>query len=176
MVSVDGSDEVLTNVLDAYGQPNLLDDSSSFPSKAITAGQIDHQLLMETKAMSNALAAQSIEVESSIMLNSKVVIEVRDKIDEGVKILDNGSRVRSSTSQKTHLKSTIDLLEGTLDEVVNEINKWTEMVEAISIPKLPPDTIDLLSEHAIEVLEGERLQHRIRSLEMDLEVLRNDPQ
>lgn len=124
-----------------------------------------------TSSLAKALAGRVVDVDSSVVMDSKVVVEVHDRLASAVQEVGDG-RTRKASSIQGKVQSVLDDLSGALDATVEELRRWAAMANEQPVPDLPPQAIDLLAEHALEVLEGERLDRRIAALEQDLAVVR----
>lgn len=129
----------------------------------------DKKILDSTKIIAAAVDGRRLDVDSSLMLNSELVINVKKTLDDDSK---NIHRKRSSGSVREALQESVDHLDDTLGEALGEIEKWVHQTEALDLTPLPVETVDLVAQHAAEVMEGNRLSRRIHELESMIDELR----
>ena len=128
----------------------------------------DRKILDSTKTFAAAVGGQHLDVDSSVMLNSELIINVKKQLDEDAK---NIHRKRVTQGVKAALQESMEHLDGSLEEVLAEIEKWVHQTEALELSPLPVETVDLAAQHAAEVMEGDRLNRRITDLESLIEEL-----
>lgn len=129
----------------------------------------DRKILDSTKTIVAAVGGRHLDVDSSLMLNSELIINVKKQLDDDAK---NINRKWATSSVKVALQESVEHLDGTLEEALGEIEKWAHETEAIELKPLSVETVDLAAQHAAEVMEGDRLNRRIDELESMIEELR----
>ena len=129
----------------------------------------DQRILDSTKTIAAAVGGRQLDVDSSLMLNSELIINVKKTLDDDSK---NIHRKRATGSVKTALQESLEHLDGTLEEALGEIEKWVHQTEALELTPLPVETVDLVAKHAAEVMVGDQLNRRIHELESMIEELR----
>ena len=110
-----------------------------------------------------------MDVDSSLMLNSELILNVKKHLDDDSK---NIHRKRAASGVKAALQESVEHLEGTLEEALGEIKKWVHQTEALELSPLPVETVDLVAQHAAEVMESDRLNRRIHELQSMIKELR----
>lgn len=129
----------------------------------------DRKILDSTKTIAAAIGGRHLDMDSSIMLNSELIINVKKQLDDDAKNI-HGKRVTGSV--KAALQESMEHLDGSLDEVLAEIENWVHQTEALELSPLPAETVDLVAQHAAEVMEGDRLNRRIHELQSMIKELR----
>jgi hypothetical protein len=129
----------------------------------------DEQIINTTKAAVSAMEGKKLDVDSSVLIDSKLIINLKSQLDEDSK---NINAKRAPKSLKSALEASVSHLEGTLSEALGEIEKWVHQTEALELSPLPVETVDLVAQHAAEVMEGERLNRRINELNSMIDELR----
>lgn len=129
----------------------------------------DKQVLDSTKTIAAAVGGRHLDVDSSLMLNSELILNVKKHLDDDSK---NIHRKRAASGVKAALQESVEHLEGTLEEALGEIKKWVHQTEALELSPLPVETVDLVAQHAAEVMESDRLNRRIHELQSMIKELR----
>ena len=129
----------------------------------------DKQVLDSTKTIAAAVSGRHLDVDSSLMLNSELIINVKKQLDDDSK---NIHQKRATSGFKAALHESVEHLDGALEEALGEIEKWVHQTETLELSPLPVESVDLVAQHAAEVMEGDRLNRRIHELESMIEELR----
>ena len=149
--------------------PALQDQIENFLPGASDMILQDNHVLNSTKTIAAAVGGRHLDVDSSLMLNSEVIINVKKQLDDDAK---NIHRKRATGSVKAALQEAVEHLDGTLEEALDEIENWVNQTEAIELSPLPVETVDLVAQFTAEIMEGDRLDRRIHELELMIEELR----
>ena len=129
----------------------------------------DEQILTSTKVISAALSGRRLEVDSSIIVDSDIIIKMKHQLDNDAKVIRNK---RTIGSVKSALKESVDTLDVFLEKALGAIEAWVEGTEKIDSYPVPIETIELVAHHASEIAEGDRLVRRINELNTSIEELR----
>jgi len=145
------------------------DEESS--AKIINAKKETDQIMIETAAIGESFSGKKINVDSSVAIDSDLIINVTKKISS----LDSKfSRVTKPESIKARLTEIKDLFFSDITDMMQQIEGMVEKFESIDEIELEDSDKDLLVRHHASILESVRLDREIRELSHDLNILKEE--
>ena len=142
-----------------------------FSAKIINAKKETDQIMIETAAIGESFSGKKIDVDSSVAIDSDLIINVTKKISS----LDSKfSRVTKPESIKARLKENKDLFFSDITNMMQQIEGMVEKFESIDEIELEDSDKDLLVRHHASILESVRLDREIRELSHDLNILKEE--
>ena len=140
-------------------------------TKIINAKKETDQIMIETAAIGESFSGKKIDVDSSVAIDSDLIINVTKKISS----LDSKfSRVTKPESIKARLTENKDLFFSDITDMMQQIEEMVEKFESIDEIELEESDKDLLVRHHASILESIRLDREIRELSHDLSILREE--
>ena len=140
-------------------------------TKIINAKKETDQIMIETAAIGESFSGKKIDVDSSVAIDSDLIINVTKKISS----LDSKfSRVTKPESIKARLTENKDLFFSDITDMMQQIEEMVEKFESIDEIELEESDKDLLVRHHASILESIRLDREIRELSHDLNILREE--
>ena len=140
-------------------------------TKIINAKKEIDQIMIETAAIGESFSGKKIDVDSSVAIDSDLIINVTKKISS----LDSKfSRVTKPESIKARLRENKDLFFSEITDMMQQIEEIVEKFESIDEIELEDSDKDLLVRHHASILESIRLDREIRELSHDLNILREE--
>ncbi|GEM_PF-3566170 len=140
-------------------------------TKIINAKKEIDQIMIETAAIGESFSGKKIDVDSSVAIDSDLIINVTKKISS----LDSKfSRVTKPESIKARLTENKDLFFSEITDMMQQIEEIVEKFESIDEIELEESDKDLLVRHHASILESIRLDREIRELSHDLNILREE--
>jgi len=145
------------------------DEESS--AKIINAKKETDQIMIETAAIGESFSGKKIAVDSSVAIDSDLIINVTKKISS----LDSKfSRVTKPESIKARLTENKDLFFSDITDMMQQIEGMVEKFESIDEIELEDSDKDLLVRHHASILESVRLDREISELSHDLNILKEE--
>lgn len=131
----------------------------------------NEQIMIETAAIGESFSGKRIDVNSSIAVDSDLIINVTKKISS----LDAKlSRVTKPDSIKARLTENQELFFSEITDMMHQLEAWTEKVDSMDEIILEESDKDLLVRHHASILESVRLDEEIRELTKDLNILKEE--
>ena len=147
----------------------FLDDKSS--TEILNAKKETDQIMIETAAIGESFSGKKIDVDSSVAIDSDLIINVTKKISS----LDSKfSRVTKPDSIKARLTESKDLFFSDITDMMQQIEEMVEKFESIDEIELEESDKDLLVRHHASILESVRLDREISELSNDLNILKEE--
>ena len=145
------------------------DEKSS--TKILNAKKETDQIMIETAAIGESFSGKKIDVESSVAIDSDLIINVTKKISS----LDSKfSGVKKPDSIKARLAENRDLFFSDITDMMQQLEGMVEKFESIDEIELEDSDKDLLVRHHASILESVRLDREIRELSHDLNILKGE--
>ena len=127
--------------------------------------------MIETAAIGESFSGKKIDVDSSVAIDSDLIINVTKKISS----LDSKfSRVTKPDSIKARLTESKDLFFSDITDMMQQIEEMVEKFESIDEIELEESDKDLLVRHHASILESVRLDREISELSNDLNILKEE--
>ena len=147
----------------------FLDEKSS--TEILNAKKETDQIMIETAAIGESFSGKKIDVDSSVAIDSDLIINVTKKISS----LDSKfSRVTKPDSIKARLTENRDLFFSDISDMMQQIEEMVEKFESIDEIELEESDKDLLVQHHASILESVRLDREISELSNDLNILKEE--
>ncbi len=147
----------------------FLDEKSS--TEILNAKKETDQIMIETAAIGESFSGKKIDVDSSVAIDSDLIINVTKKISS----LDSKfSRVTKPDSIKARLTESKDLFFSDITDMMQQIEEMVEKFESIDEIELEESDKDLLVRHHASILESVRLDREISELSNDLNILKEE--
>ena len=147
----------------------FLDEKSS--TEILNAKKETDQIMIETAAIGESFRGKKIDVDSSVAIDSDLIINVTKKISS----LDSKfSRVTKPDSIKARLTESKDLFFSDITDMMQQIEEMVEKFESIDEIELEESDKDLLVRHHASILESVRLDREISELSNDLNILKEE--
>ena len=147
----------------------FLDEKSS--TKILNAKKETDQIMIETAAIGESFSGRKIGVDSSVAIDSDLIINVTKKISS----LDSKfSKVKKPDSIKARLTENKDLFFSDITDMMQQIEEMVEKFKSIDEIELEESDKDLLVRHHASILESVRLDREISELSNDLNILKEE--
>jgi hypothetical protein len=140
-------------------------------TEILTAKKEIDKIMIETAAIGESFSGTKIDVDSSVAIDSDLIINVTKKISS----LDSKfSRVTKPDSIKARLTENKDLFFSEITDMMQQIEGVIEKFGSIDEIELEDSDKDLLVQHHASILESVRLDKEIRELTNDLNILKEE--
>jgi len=158
----------LTGEIEPVSEIFLGEKSST---EILNAKKETDQIMIETAAIGESFSGKKIDVDSSVAIDSDLIINVTKKISS----LDSKfSRVTKPDSIKARLTESKDLFFSDITDMMQQIEEMVEKFESIDEIELEESDKDLLVRHHASILESVRLDREISELSNDLNILKEE--
>lgn len=144
-----------------------------FPNEKVSMKILDRkkeneQIFTETAVIGRSFSGEKIDLDSSIAVDSNLVINVNNKISS----LDSQlSRVTKPDSIKARLAENQELF-SEITLMMRQLESWVEKLDSIDDIVLEESDKDILVKYHASILESSRLDKEIQELTEDLNILK----
>lgn len=127
--------------------------------------------MAETAVIGESFNGKKIDVDSTVAIDSDLIINVTKKISS----LDSKfSRLSKLDSIKGKLTEDKDLFFSDITDLMQRLEEMVKKFESIDEIELEESDKDLLIRHHASMLESVRLDREIRELSNDLKILKEE--
>lgn len=153
------------------GQLSEIFPDEKSTTEILTAKKEIDQIMTETAAIGESFSGKKIDIDSSVAIDSDLIINVTKKISS----LDSKfSRVTKPDSIKARLAENKDLFFSEITDMMQQIEGVIEKFGSIDEIELEDSDKELLVQYHASILESVRLDREIRELENDLNIIKEE--
>ena len=164
-----GLDDVSNLLAGEIGLLNKIFFNEKTSTKILNSKNENDQIMSETAAIGESFSGKKIDMDSSIAVDSDLIINVTKKISSLEAEL---SRVRKPDSIKKKLAQSQELFFSEITDMTHQLRTWAEKLETMDEIVLEESDKDLLVRHHASIIESTRLDKEIRELTEDLNILK----